>query len=69
MTPAKSVTNMLESLVSTMVWFMVVMMRVGLLSCIDSERNRLRVTAMSSDAGTPLPLTSPTQKNSFSLRM
>ena len=44
-------------------------MRWGLFSWEDIDRNRLRVTAITKEAGTPLPLTSPMQKNSFSSRI
>ena len=44
-------------------------MRSGADSWADTVRNMLRVTAITSEAGTPFPDTSPMQKNSFSSRI
>ena len=54
---------------SEKVSLMAVTMRWGWASWAVIVRKRVRVTAMMSEAGTPLPDTSPIQKNSFSLRM
>ena len=53
---------------STMVLFIVVTMRLGMVSWADTVRKVARVTAMKSEAGTPLPDTSPMQKKSLSSR-
>ena len=45
-----------------MVLFMVIMMRWGMDSWAETVRKVERVTAMKSEAGTPLPETSPMQK-------
>ena len=65
-TPQKKVTNIEASLESETVLLIVVTIFAGLCSWFDTERKRLLVTAMNRLAGTPLPLTSPMQKNSFS---
>ena len=62
MTPQKKVTNMLLSFMSDIDSLIRVTMRAGLISWEDTERKRLRVTAMTREAGTPFPLTSPMQK-------
>ena len=61
-TPMKKVTNMLFSFVLDMDSFIWLTICRGLFSCEETERNRLRVTAITSEAGTPLPDTSPMQK-------
>ena len=48
--------------------FIVVTMRSGIDSWAETVRKVERVTDMKSEAGTPLPETSPMQKKSFSLR-
>ena len=68
-TPMKKVTNMFCSLRWQVVSFNACMMRAGLVSCADIERNKVCITAITKAAGTPFPLTSPIQKNSFSSRM
>ena len=54
---------------SDMISFIAVTMRSGIDSRADTERKMLRVTDMNSEAGTPLPETSPMQKNSCSSRI
>ena len=59
---------MLLLFMSAMVLFIALMMRSGIDSRAETVRNTALVTAMNSEAGTPLPETSPIQKNSFSSR-
>ena len=54
---------------SAMASFICETMAEGFDSWADTVRNSERVTAISKEAGMPLPLTSPMQKNSFSSRM
>ena len=63
--PQKKVTNILLSFMSAILSLSVVSMRPGLFSWADTVRKRLLVTAITRDAGTPFPLTSPMQKNSL----
>ena len=44
-------------------------MSLGDVCCMEALRNMERVTAITSEAGTPLPATSPMLKKSFSSRM
>ena len=67
--PMKKVTNMLLSFTSAIESFMIRTMAAGLSSWAETVRKRLLVTAITKEAGMPLPLTSPMQKISFSSRM
>ena len=62
------VTNILVSFISAIVLLMLSMMRLGTSSQDDTVRKTDLVTAMKSEAGTPLPDTSPMQKNSLPSR-
>ena len=66
--PMKKVTKMFFSLPSHEAVFSVCMMLAGLVSCTEAMRNMECTSAMMMADGTPLPLTSPMQKNSFSSR-
>ena len=59
---------MCDLFMSAMVLFIVITMRSGIDSWADTVRKVERVTAMKSEAGTPLPDTSPMQKTSLSSR-
>ena len=63
------VTNMLESLPRHEASLMACMMRAGLFSWAEKARNMECITLITIADGTPLPLTSPMQKKSFSSRM
>ena len=60
---------MLESFWSDKALFICLTISSAAETCVDTMRNRLLDTAMTNEAGTPLPETSPTQKNSFSSRI
>ena len=60
--PSQSVTNMAESLFSASSSFTCVRMLAGEKSFVARDLMSVLVTAMKRAAGTPLPDTSPTQK-------
>ena len=68
-TPVNIVTNMFDSLWSANDSFICIITRSGAASRAESVLNKDLVTAITKAAGTPFPLTSPTQKKSFSSRI